>query len=178
MPAQQLSVNLLEQPEFEASSFSRLFNWSITYGRYIMIGTEVIVLLAFISRFSLDRKLTDLREEIAQKKIILEANQQFENDFKHLQNTLSTVKTLVSAQEKPLVLFYEITSVLPPDVKILDYNGGTKSLDVRFSAGTTESFSSVLSGLQKIKTLSNIEIAEIRKDTITGTVFRIRAAIK
>ena len=32
-----------------------------------MIGTEVVVLLAFISRFSLDRKLTDLKEEISQK---------------------------------------------------------------------------------------------------------------
>ncbi len=77
MPAQPVSVNLLDQPEFTSSSIARLINWTITYGRYIMIGTEVIVLVAFISRFSLDRKLTDLREEIAQKQIILEANADF-----------------------------------------------------------------------------------------------------
>jgi hypothetical protein len=143
-----------------------------------MIGTEVVVLLAFISRFSLDRKLTDLREEINQKQIILEANQGFENQFKRLQENLVSVNSLLSKQKKPLDVFYDISSRLPVDVNVLEYMGGINSLEIRFSAGTTESFSNVLKSLQSLTSLSNIEITEIRKDQLTGTVFKITARVR
>lgn len=141
MPAQPVSVNLLDQPEFTSSSLSRLMNWAITYGRYIMIGTEVIVLVAFISRFSLDRKLTDLREEIAQKQIILEANQDFEQEYKHLQETIAKVKVLLTNQEKILTNFYQIAAILPVDVIIESYKTEKNSIDLKLIAGTTEGFS-------------------------------------
>ena len=66
MPAKTVDVNLLEKDDFSESPIGRIVTWAITYGRYIMILTEIVVLLAFISRFSLDRKLTDLNEAIGQ----------------------------------------------------------------------------------------------------------------
>lgn len=178
MAAQPVSVNLLDQPEFNSSSIARIMNWAITYGRYIMIGTEVIVLVAFISRFSLDRQLTDLREEIAQKQIILEANQDFENEFLYVQDTLKKVSALTKTQDKPITILQNIISIIPDDVFIQSYDYSDTSLEIRFTAGTTQSFSSVLTRLQNIESLHNIEVSEISKDTLRGTEFLITADIK
>src|SRR3989344_3425468 len=77
MPATKFSridINLIGEGDFSRTPIGRIVTWATTYGRYIMILTEIIVLLAFISRFSLDRKLTDLKEEITQKQAIIETN--------------------------------------------------------------------------------------------------------
>lgn len=178
MPAQSVSVNLLDQPEFKSSSIARLMNWAITYGRYIMIGTEVIVLIAFVSRFSLDRKLTDLREEIAQKQIILEANQQFEEEYKHLQETLSKIKVLVNNQDKPTALFYQISATLPIDVLMSSYHAENNKLNIHLLAGTTEGFSLFLKQIQNVPSVTDIEVTEIKKDKLRGTEFRIIARVR
>ena len=78
MPADSIRINLLGQQDLEHTPWGRIVSWATTYGRYIMITTEIMVLLAFISRFSLDRKNTDLTEEVTQKQAILEANTSFE----------------------------------------------------------------------------------------------------
>lgn len=178
MSAQPVSINLLDQPEFNSSSIARIMNWAITYGRYIMIGTEVIVLVAFISRFSLDRQLTDLREEIAQKQIILEANQDFENEFLYVQDTLKKVNILTKTQDKPMNILNSIISTIPIDVFMQSYEYTDKLLEIRFVAGTTQGFSTVLTKLQSIESLSNIEVSEISKNTLRGTEFLITADIK
>src|SRR5260221_9195487 len=102
MPAASANINLLGDTTLERSPYDRIITWEVTYGRYIMIGTEIVVLLAFISRFSLDRKLTDLKEEVTQKQGIIEANLPFENDVRKLQDKLSKIKILINQPIKPL----------------------------------------------------------------------------
>ena len=83
MPAK--TINLLIHTDFDKTFLGKFLRWSLTYGRYIIICTEIIVLLAFIYRFSLDRKITDLNDEIEQKSAIIAANSNFEEQFRNLQ---------------------------------------------------------------------------------------------
>lgn len=177
MPAQPVSVNLLDQPELQTSSVTQLFNWAITYGRYIMIGTEIIVLLAFISRFSLDRKLTDLREEISQKRIILEANSNFEREYQQTQQIIAKAQILVSDQSKPIILKNQVIAALPQQVRLIQFKQEAKSLELEVNASTTEGFSLFLNRIQSIPRLSAIEVSEIIKDPLRGTSFKIKAKI-
>ena len=78
-----------------------------------MITTEIVVLLAFISRFSLDRKNTDLTEELGQKQAIIEANLDFERDIKSLQAHLTTAKILLADQAKPIEVVNILESLIP-----------------------------------------------------------------
>ena len=60
-----LSINLM--PGRETSFGEKFLNWSLTFGRYIIIGTEIIVLVAFFSRFKLDRDFIDLHDQVKEK---------------------------------------------------------------------------------------------------------------
>jgi len=175
--AQSVSVNLLEHDDLDDSVITRLIGWAVTYGRYIMIGTEIIVLLAFISRFSLDRKLTDLREELNQKQIILKANLEFENEFKKTQKKLTMVRTLINTQTQSGDILFLLQGLLPPDVYLTEFQLAQNKLTFGAVAGTTDGFSRFLSNINSQKELTGVELTDIRKGTLRGIEFRVNATI-
>lgn len=177
MPADFVHIDLLDKDDLRRNPYGRLAAWAITYGRYIMIGTEIIVLLAFISRFSLDRKLTDLKEEIAQKQAILTANASFENDIRTLQNQLAKIKTLLNDQTKPVDILTGLTSMLPSGVTFASYEFGNDKLTIAASAQNTQAFSQFLANVQANRSLASIEIGDVTKDTLRGIQFKFTAKI-
>lgn len=177
MPAKTPTINLLQREDLENSPIGRITTWAVTYGRYIMIGTEIIVLLAFISRFSLDRKLTDLKEEISQKQAILQANQDFERDFKQLQTRLTQVKGLLNNQSKPIDMISMLQTLLPPDVYLETLDYSAERMVISATAGSTTGFSQFLANLQSTKQITLIEVGDIKKQPLVGIQFRLTAFI-
>lgn len=175
MPARMVSVNLLEHDDVGDSPLGHIITWATTYGRYIMILTEVIVLIAFFSRFSLDRKLADLNEQIEQKQAIIEANMPTELEIKSVQNDLAEIKSLMASQEKPVTTLALIKTLLPADVyfDLLTISGPTVTADV--VAGTIQGFSVFLGNLQSVGKFQTIDIAEIKKEPLKGIVFKFTA---
>ena len=177
MPANPIAINLLGQEDLAHSPQGRLVKWALTYGRYIMIGTEIVVLLAFISRFSLDRKLTDLKEEIGQKQEILEANTPFENDFRNTQDHLAKIKTLVSSQSEPVDMLKLLSSLMPPDVYLNSLEISNEKITADVIAGTTLGFSQFIGGLQASKNISRVELGDVKKDPLNGIAFKFTATL-
>lgn len=177
MPAIPLNVNLLGEQDLGRTPLGRIVSWATTYGRYIMIGTEVVVLLVFISRFSLDRKLTDLKEEIEQKQAIIAANVDFENDFRITQDTLGKIRLLLITQERPLIILDDLQALLPPDVYFENLDISKDKITIRGVAGTTLGFAQFLANLNASKELTRVEINDIKKRPPLGILFILSAAI-
>ncbi len=172
-----VNINLLQRNDLEHSATARITTWAVTYGRYIMIGTEIIVLLAFISRFSLDRKLTDLKEEISQKQAILQANTGFEQDVRNVQDQLSKIKSITTDQTKSTDLIAFLSQILPPDVYLGSIDISTNKLVVSATAGTSDGFSQFLTALSLNKTITGVEIGDIQKQPGQGIQFKLSAQI-
>lgn len=90
--AAQNKINLLPPDEFEETPLGQFLKWALTIGRYIVIGTELIVILAFLSRFKLDRDLTNLNEDIKAKLVVVESFQDLEEKTRALQVQLQGIK--------------------------------------------------------------------------------------
>lgn len=175
MAARTIAINLLGEEDLKHTPQGRIINWALTYGRYIMIGTEIVVLLAFISRFSLDRKLTDLKEEISQKQAILEANADLEGDIRMLQDALVKIKQTTINQSVPLDTLTLLQALLPADVYVETLDIATDRLSVSAIAGTTYGFSQFLTNLTAAKQFSRIDIGDIKKSALTGIEFKFTA---
>lgn len=100
-PRKTWQINLISKDELGKNFLDKLLQWSITYGRYIIVLTEFLVVVVFLSRFKLDQELTDLHESIDQKRAIVQAVREIENSFKALQNRLSQIKTIQAGIIKP-----------------------------------------------------------------------------
>jgi Tfp pilus assembly protein PilN len=177
MPATDIKINLLGDSEMEHTSVGRIVTWAVTYGRYIMIGTEIVVLLAFISRFSLDRKLTDLKEETSQKQAIIEANVDFEKDIRGLQERLSKIKVLLAPPLHPLDILITMQSYLPTDVILESLAITNGKISIVGSAGTPGGFAVYMNNLQSSKMFTNIELGDIHRSPLKGIQFSYSAAI-
>ncbi len=177
MPAKDVAINLIGEEEMEHTPVGRIVSWAVTYGRYIMIGTEIIVLLAFISRFSLDRKLTDLNDEISQKQDIIEANVDFEQDFRDVQNKLSKIKELTSAPMPILDALTAIPSLLPAGVHLDSLDIAPDKLTANAVAGSAAGFSALIANLQSATIFKNVDIGDIRKNALTGIQFQFTATL-
>jgi hypothetical protein len=177
MPANNTNINLLGESDMEHTPVGRIVSWAVTYGRYIMIGTEIVVLLAFISRFSLDRKLTDLKEEVAQKQDIIQANLPFDEDVRALQNQLSKIKALKAQPATALTLLSSFQTILPSGMYLKSLNLEGNVVTVSAVAGSTGAFAQFISNMQNAKALANVDIGDITRDPLLGIQFTFTATV-
>ncbi len=94
MPAKEYtSVNLLSKDPFSESFVGKILMWALSIGRYIVVFTELVVILSFLSRFTLDRQMTDLNSKINQQLLIVESYGGLEENFRSIQDKLSFVRS-------------------------------------------------------------------------------------
>ena len=178
MPAKNITINLLGESELGHTPLGRIVSWAVTYGRYIMIGTEIVVLLAFISRFSLDRKLTDLKEEIGQKQDIIQANVQFERDVRSLQDKLTKIKALTSQHVSTLDVLTFFQGNVPSGVYFQSYDLSGNQLTVKAVAGSTDAFSQFIANLQASNMVTGVDFGDIKRDPLLGIQFTFTAQVQ
>lgn len=142
-----------------------------------MIGTEIVVLLAFISRFSLDRKLTDLKDEVTQKQDIIQANLPFETDVRSLQNKLAKAKALSSQSVDPISVLSSFQTLLPFGVYLKSFDLSKNVLTVQAIAGSTDSFSQFIANLEASQNLTSVDIGNIKRDPLLGIQFSFTATV-
>lgn len=178
MPAK--NINLLGKVDFEKTPVGKFLRWSLTYGRYIIICTEIIVLLAFTYRFTLDRRITDLNEEIAQKSAIIEANQGFETQFRNLQSRVGQVGTLVTQPNVTYELLKHLEQITPPGVLFKMIGVADQRITIDATADTNASLALFVAKLKSSPLLTSVSIGTLSK-TSTGTAiasFKVDAVIR
>lgn len=89
----RISLNLLHPKEAPAKLPERFLKWLITYGRFIVIFVEVIVVTAFLTRFKLDADLDDLKRQINLDLPYIEGLSTDEALIKQTQNKLALIDT-------------------------------------------------------------------------------------
>jgi Tfp pilus assembly protein PilN len=132
MAAQKKSaqINLLPQEQFATSISGRVLSWALSTFRIIVIITEIVVILAFLSRFFLDAQNTDLSEEITQKTDVIASSSKFEKTFRQTQKRLAIFSALTSKEELTKDLLGKIAISIPPDVflELIDISKDTLTI--------------------------------------------------
>lgn len=177
MPAKPISINLLGEQDLSHTPWGRMVSWATSWGRYIMITTEIVVLLAFISRFSIDRKLTDLTEEVSQKQAIIEANQSFEQEIKSLQNKTKAAKKIIGEQSLPVDVVLLMETVLPLDAYLTSFEINQNKLTASVVVGTAQGFSQLLANLTSSKILRQVTLGSVNRQAISGIEFQFTADV-
>lgn len=177
-----IKINLLPTEDIEKQPLNKFLKWVLTYGRTIIITTELIVILAFLSRFVLDRELTDLHEAISQKRAIVEATYDLEYGFRNLQNRLENVKKLSGTSTNIDKVLEVLVTNMPADVYLTDFNLTKDNISLSAVANSRMGFSVFVNNLKKSKIFSDIKIGAINQgvDKSSGIKFGInmKAVVK
>ena len=161
MPA--IKINLLDRPSFEKTPLGAFLSWALSYGRYIVVCTEIVVLLAFIYRFSLDRKITDLTEEINDKTAIIQANSAFEAQYRILQNRFIEIGKIFDTQDISLSTLKHLEQITPTGIKFTTLNVSGKNLTISAQADSNLSLSTFIANLKTSNKLAQINLTGLNK---------------
>lgn len=168
MAARKRDIELLPKEEWEKTSFGKLLKWALTVGRYIVIATELIVILAFLSRFKLDRDLTNLYEEIKQKQARIEAASEFEEEFRFLQKRIDTIESLEKKQLTTAGLIEELSSLIPLDVSLSELTISDQKVSLTAIALSEQGLAAFLNNLKASDKFEKLELSQVTSGTEKG----------
>jgi len=161
MAVRKTEIEFLPQEDWEKGTLGKILKWTLTVGRHIVIFTELVVILAFLSRFKLDRDLTDLGEKIKQQQAIITSWSNFEKEFRFLNKRLQTIEEFRKNQLESGEILEEMASLIPLDIVISDFSVSNKQLSLSANALSEGSLSVFLRNLKNSSKFKNISLTQI-----------------
>ncbi len=173
-------INLLPQEEFESSTLGRIFRWLISSFRLIVIATEMVVMGAFLSRFWLDSKVSDLTESINQKKAVITSYTQVEKNFREAQKELSIFSAVAYDKSKYIPLLQTLTSALPDSVQITFLSVDSASIEIRATSSSAANAGAFVANLKALSDIfDKVSLIQTTIDQTTGNItFQILGNLK
>jgi hypothetical protein len=166
--AQETKINLLPPSEFELSFWGRFLKWAVTTGRYVIIVTELVVIVAFLSRFKLDSDLSGLSDEIRGKKNILDAQAAIETKFLGVQSRLLLAENIMNQSLAAGSEISEIVKTIPEGVKIVDLNINKTRDVVNVNTVGDLDLGIMLGEMSRIGSWKSVDVSGLTVDTLKG----------
>ncbi len=148
MAGKKKKIDLLVKKRLSQKGLGQLLLWALTVGRYIVIFTELIVILGVVARFTLDVQRNSISENIADQQAILSNYLSTEKKFRRLQQQLKTVSSLEQEGVVGSDILRKLSEIMPVDMRINSVAIDLKSISLNGIALSPQGFSTFLSGLQ------------------------------
>lgn len=175
MSAQTSKVNLLPQSQLELSFWGKFLKWAVTTGRYIIILTELVVILAFLSRFKLDEDLRTLNEQINTQVGFLESQTSEMADFSRLQTRLDlTNRMLVGRLQAGETMDY-VEKLLPKEVVPLNRMFSKSETTLTGATLNESAMGKLMLSFSQDPQWKTVDVTEITGDRSYGIRFTISA---
>lgn len=101
-----IQINLSGRPK---KSFAQDFlKWATNIGRVIIVATELIALSALIFRFTIDRKIIDLHDQIKKAELFVRTQEAKEADYRSVQNRLQNIKLIEEETKTKIDIFNDV----------------------------------------------------------------------
>ncbi len=113
-------INLLHNIEGPVGSFDIFYSWVFKIGKHILIGVEVLVIIAFVFKIFLDstyasvaNKSTSLQSQLNSTLMVTKVSK-----ILKYQNSINTITSLETFREKTGVTLYDILHLIPSGIVV------------------------------------------------------------
>jgi Tfp pilus assembly protein PilN len=120
------SINLLESSGQPLSTWDKIYDWVFKIGRYVIVVVEAVVIMAFVSRFILDRENNDLKDSLDAKANILQGKREFEAKSRQVQKVLTGISQIEENQKKTSDKLDDVLKNVPSKVSIISISLNTQ----------------------------------------------------
>lgn len=171
-----ITINLTPKDPFFNSVIGRTLKWALSAGRYIIIFTELIVILSFIARFTLDRQVTDLNSDITKNISLIESYGTLENDFRGIQDKINHIETL-ERENNIVEIFPQLTAVTPDGINLESLNIQPDSVTIAGNTLSQNAFNLFVTNLQLSPDFHQIQINDVsnQDENRPGYKFQLQA---
>lgn len=174
-----ININLVPKDPFFDSTVGRILQWALSAGRYIVIFTELIVIVSFAARFTLDREITNLNSDIYKHQQVIESQAAFEQEFISIQDRLADLK-LIEQETNMIEVFENLSRVTPQDINLEQLLVTPTKVTITGRTLSQNSFNLLVNNLQLSGDFYNINIGRVESGDSNepGFEFNISADTK
>ena len=148
----------------------RGLKWALSAGRYIVMFTELIVVLSFVTRFYLDRQVTDLNRDIFQKEAVIGSYGDFEQEVRDVQERLDQYQQI--EQEGNIVdTFPSLAEVIPSGVELEELVIYPEKVALKGAVSSQKSLNVLINNLQISKDFHSIVVSNIESESSQSSGF-------
>ncbi len=170
----RLKLNLLHPNEIPPSLPTRFLRWVVSYGRYIVIFTEIIVVSAFVYRFKLDYDLDTLKTSINKDVPFIEGLITDEARITQAQTKLKTIGSTYNSSPNWKRIFNNLATEIPTSVRINSLNidnsdSVAEYLSIKF-VGQTNSVNDLGFFIRKLRDLKDAQGNKMFKDIVLDSL--------
>ncbi len=173
----QVNINLVVKEQTGDSFSAQFLSWILTYGRYIIIITQIIVLSVFFFRFKIDRDHTDLKELVTQKQAILDSLTDLETEVRRVQGRLANIRTVSNYQDSLLKVVRFLQQKTPADTIYTNLILSSDKISFQATSGNLRSFSYLLYQFQQDKKFSEVTLSDMNRKADGRIDFKIDAKL-
>lgn len=170
------SINLVKDKQIPL--FDKFMNWALTVGRLIVILTEIVALLAFVYRFSLDEKLIDLHSAIKQKQSIVLLLKQDENKYRNLQDRIALASDLMEKNAKTNKIVLDIVDLTPQGARIYNLTFNKNKLTINANTNSVSSLTDFINILKDYPDIKTVSIDNIENKPTGGLLVTVTTMFK
>jgi hypothetical protein len=168
MPKKLPSINLVKTKHIDF--FEKFIGWALTIGRLVVILTELIALICFVYRFSLDSQLIDLHSKIKQEQAVVNFLKKDEESYRNLQDRLKIAKTFALAGTERLKVFNDVLAFTPKGITFTDFSLSSDRLRMSANVESIFSLSAFIESLKAYPKIDSISIDKIENRPSTGLI--------
>ncbi len=159
-----IKINLTPKDPFFKTQVGKFLNWAINIGRYIVIFTELVVIVSFAARFNLDRRVTDLNDSIHQKEIIVRSYGTLEDDFRLAQEKLDQYEQ-VEQRNNIVKIFPKMQEIVPDDLTLRDLEITRTGINLEAVALTNNALNFFINNLQVSPYFFDVTVEKIEAES-------------
>lgn len=174
-------INLLEETTAPKTFWEKFYVWALSIGRFIVVGTEAIVLLVFIARFSLDRNINDLNDSLTVKANILKTLSAAEENSRTIQNLLFTLNDLRTNQIKRADTYNSLLSLITEGTTVTTFQIENDNLLINATSESVGKFNAFENSFKRSPLLQEVTIPVTETEPLGTDIiykFTLRAKIK
>ena len=159
------------------SFWGRFLKWSLTAGRYIIILTELGVIIAFMSRFKFDNDLSDLNDAILGKQTLLEVSANTEKVLRLTQSRLDLASQKLKSRWLAYEVLTKVTSLLPEQtaINLISITDGVMTLDA--SAVSESDLGSFVQAISTDKMFKSVDLTSVSSEKDSAIKFTIKVKL-
>lgn len=161
------SINLIKG---RVNIFDEILKWALSVGRLLIILTELVAFTTFIYRFSLDRKLIDLQDQIDEKQAVVASLKDTEASYRNLHERLFVISDVNKNGNKNVKILNDIIERTPEDISFTSFTIDKNQIDIDLNVLSVSSLSNFAALLRAYPETSSVSIDRIDNSSLSNAI--------
>lgn len=158
--ASEIKINLIPKDPFFETILGKTLRWALSVGRYIVIFTELMVILSFVARFTLDRQLTNLNDSIHQKEITIKSYGDLEEKVRLAQAKIDQYQQ-IEQQTNIADIFPVLTKITPQSITLDELTIKSAGISIAGKTQSQQALNTLINNFQLSPQFFNINVNRI-----------------